>query len=422
MTLLIAYIIVVLSLVNLARMSLYMITSDIYQVTSARNTKRRKRWHLPTITVIVPAFNEEATITDTIQSLAASNYPAKKLTVIIANDGSTDKTALAAADCIRSLPLNSPKVRLVNRPNRGKAGVINHILRYYTKSSLVMCLDADSKLDKQAIRNITQHFRDRNVIACSSNVNIIDDGSLFSLIQCFEYLVCYQMKRGQALLNIEYIVGGIGSAFRTSELRKVGFYDTNTMTEDIDLTMKLLINKRHNQRIAYAADSIAHTEAAHSFHELSKQRFRWKYGRSQTFLKHKNLFFSQSARHTKRLSWLILPYALIQDITFFIEPLIIGWFIFWMTVSDNPAMLNTAFVLLTSYMLFNVWSSSHLSIKDRLRLTYYAPTMYFFMYILSLAEYYALLKATIELPRLHKSISGKHVTWTSPTRRGALSR
>lgn len=419
MATLLFYIIIILSLANLLRMAVYLVTSDIYHVKAARQQKAglKKRPHTPSITVIVPAYNEEKTIADSIRSLAASNYPKSRLSIIIANDGSKDSTAHIAKECIKTLPRNSPSIRLINRPNKGKASAINHILRYYVKSTLVVCLDADSTLERNALRNMAQHFRDRNVVACSSNVNIIEDGTLFTLIQRFEYMVCYQMKRGQALLNVEYIVGGIGSAFRMSALKKVNYYDTNTMTEDIDLTMKLLFNKRKNQKIAYAHDSIAYTQAAHSMRELSSQRFRWKYGRSQTFVKHKELFFSKSDNHSRRISWFSLPQALLQDLAFFLEPLIIGWFIFLMIVLADPTLLNTAVIILTIYVMFNVWSSDHISIKERIRLSYYAPTMYMLMYVLSLVEYFALVKSLVKLPGLHKSIASKHVTWISPTRR-----
>lgn len=414
----ITYLIIGLSFVNVLRLALYMIAGDIYSITTARKRAMYTRSHTPSVTLIVPAYNEETVIAETITSLAQIDYPKSKLQVIVVNDGSKDSTAKIARECIRSLPKDSPIIRLINRPNRGKAGAINHILRYYVKSTLVVCLDADSQLSKDAIRNIAQYFRDRNVIACSSNVNIIEDGTLFTLIQKFEYLVGYQAKRGLSLLNTEYIVGGVGSAFRMSALRTAGFYDTNTLTEDIDLTMKLILAKHKNQRIVYAQDSHAYTQAVHSFKEFSGQRFRWKYGRLQTFLKHKSLFFSKQANHSKRVSWFMLPYVLMLDVIFFFEPLIVAWLIFVMVMSFDITMLNSAIVLLTGYTLMSLWSSSAISTKDKLRLSYYAPTMYVFIYVLSLAEYIALLKSLLRLPHLPASIKSKHITWTSPARRG----
>jgi cellulose synthase/poly-beta-1,6-N-acetylglucosamine synthase-like glycosyltransferase len=401
-------------------MALYLVTSDIYSVRRIKQAKSRRRWHLPTISVVVPAHNEATTIERCLKSLVESNYPAGKLEVIVANDGSTDNTADIVLD-FKKQNRGSCKIRLINRPNRGKAMVLNYAMRRCARGSLVMCLDSDSYLAPNALRNAAQHFRDRKVVAMSSNVNIIEDGTLMALVQRFEYLVCYQMKKGQALLDIEYIVGGIGSMFRRSMVKKVSYYDTNTMTEDIDLTMKIIGRKDRKDRIAYASDSVAYTEPAHTVGALMRQRYRWKYGRSQTFLKHKHMFFSRDKRMAKRLSWFMLPFAIMQDLFFFTEPFILAYFLYVSYQYNDTGIFVSACSVLTAYLLVNVWSTSHLSIKERLRLTYYAPPMYMTMYVLSFAEYYALIKAMILAPRLRRSITQRHFTWRSPERRAVAS-
>jgi biofilm PGA synthesis N-glycosyltransferase PgaC len=412
----ILFIVVLLSITNLIRMAIYLISSDAYLVKSAIVKAKKIRQHLPTVTIIIPAFNEERTILRALSSAVESNYPANKLTVIVANDGSTDKTREIAQLYKKMLPLGSPTLILQNRANQGKASAINYALRRHGSSRLTMCLDADSALRQDSLRSAVQYFRDRNIVACSSNVNIIDDGKLFALIQRFEYLVCYQMKRGQALLDIEYIVGGIGSIFRTSMLKRVGYYDSNTMTEDIDLTMKIIVQKRKSEKIVYAHDSIVDTEAAHSMRELMQQRYRWKFGRSQSFLKHRSLFFSREDSHRMRLSWFILPYAIVQDVFFLLEPLVVLWFLYVSIMFGNVSIFISAMTVVTIYLLLNIWSSSHISIKERLTLTYYAPAMYVMMYVLSYAEFYALIRSLIEVRTLSESIQSKHIRWKSPQR------
>lgn len=410
--------ILVICLLNLLRMSIYLLSSDMYSLKLLRDKRRSKRYHLPTISVVIPAHNEEKTIRRAVESVYLSDYPANKLEVIVANDGSTDATA----DIVRQLKkelAGGCKIRLINRPNRGKATVLNHTMRRYAHNQLIMCLDADSFLTRSSLRNAAQHFRDRDVVALSSNVNIIEDGTVLTLVQRFEYLMCYQMKKGQALLGVEYIVGGIGSMFRRSMLKKVSYYDSNTTTEDIDLTLKIIVSKLKRQKIAYAGDSIVYTEAAHSLSELMRQRFRWKYGRSQTFLKNNFLFFSRNKRYSRRLTWFMLPLSLLQDLIFFFEPLVIGYFLYNALRYGDPTTFISALSVLTVYLLFNVWSSDQLSIRSRLRLSYYAPPMYLLMYVLSYVEYLALIKALILAPKLKASISARHITWQSPQRRGS---
>lgn len=410
------YGILVLCILNLVRMSAYLVSSDAYTIGNARRRKFRKRWHLPTISVVVPVHNEELTIERCLLSIYKSNYPVNKLEAIVANDGSTDQTEMLVRQ-FKKYHNDGCKIRLINRPNRGKAAVLNYVMRRSVRNQLVMCLDSDSYLEQNALRNAVQHFRDREVVALSSNVNIIEDGTVLTLLQRFEYLVCYQMKKGQAQLGLEYIVGGIGSMFRKRMLQQVSFYDTNTMTEDIDLTMKILVNKTRKQKIAYAADSIAYTEAAHSVRALMNQRFRWKYGRTQTFFKNYTFFFSTNKKYAKRLTWFMVPFSLLQDLIFTLEPFVISYFMYIILRYGDFHTLFSALFVLTFYLLCNIWASDHLSIKDRLRLTYYAPPMYFLMYVLSFAEYFALIKAVVLLPELRSSINKKHTTWNSPERK-----
>lgn len=402
---------------NLLRIAVYLISSDVYTLRQARIKKHTpRRRHYPTISVVIPAYNEAATIERTLLSLYDSCYPVAKLEVIVMNDGSTDKTARVVRE-FRKTHKDRCKIRLINRPNKGKAAVLNYALRRCVRHSLVMCLDADSYLDKYALRNAAQHFRDRQVVALSSNVNVIEDGSLLALVQRIEYIMGYHMKKGQDAMGIDYIIGGIGSMFRRSMLKKVSFYDTNTMTEDIDLTMKIFVKKQSKQRIAYAADCIAYTEAVHSFTALFRQRFRWKYGRSQTFLKHSWLFFTREVRYSKRLTWFMMPFVLFQDFIYTFEPIIVGYFLYVAYQNGSTAIFDLAVLFFSSYVLFNIWSSDHLSWRERLRLTYYGPPMYLLIYVTAVADYYALVKAIILAPELKASLKKRHFTWQSPERR-----
>lgn len=414
------YMVMLLCMINLFRLTAYLIGSDIYSMKLARTKGNKKRWHLPTISVLVPAHNEEHTIERCMDSVYNSDYPQGKLEMIVCNDGSTDRTR-KIVEAYKRTHRNGCKIRLINRPNKGKAATLNYALRRSARHQLIMCLESDSCLDPGALRNAAQYFRDRDVVALSSNVNIIEDSSLITLLQRLEYLVCYQMKKGQAQFGVEYIVGGIGSIFRRSNLKKVSYYDTNTMTEDIDLTLKILVNKSRQQKIAFAADSIVYTEPAHSLKELMKQRFRWKFGRNQTYFKHLAYFFSKEHRHNKRLTWFMLPFSLLQDLFFLLEPIIILYFAYIIIYYHDYTTLISAVVVLSVYLTFNIWSTSHLRLYDKLRLSIFAPVAYFLMYILSFAEYYALIKSLIDLPTLRQSIFQKHITWNSPTRKKVLN-
>jgi poly-beta-1,6-N-acetyl-D-glucosamine synthase len=441
----IAYFIVTIGIVNVIRMLIYLLASDYYTVREELKSKRNasKRPYVPTVSVVVPAHNEGKIILKTLESLHASNYPKNKMEIIIVDDGSTDNTADIVRKFITMFNKHTYELRygikyeprghsinreltprsvetfkttLITQPNGGKAEALNNGMRNYAQGKLIMCLDADSLVDKDMVRNSVAYFRDRKVAALASNVIIMEDGSVLSLVQRFEYLISYHMKKAQTTLNVEYIIGGIGSMFRASILKSVDYYDTNTMTEDIDLTMKIIMKGNKSRRVVYAADALTYTEAVPSFKSLIRQRFRWKYGRMQTFLKNPSIFFNPDKKYSKQLTWLMLPYAVFQEMLFIAEPLVVGYIFYTSIKYHSTATMVYALIVISSYILLNIWSTAHLSYKDKLRLTLLAPPMYLLMYMMSIVEYIALAQAIIKLPRLRKSISGERTTWKSPER------
>jgi len=306
-------IIVTLGLINLFRLSALLIGADIYnlRVKSKRNKPNN---YFPKISVVIPAYNEQESISKCLTSVFEGDYPQEKLEVIVVSDGSTDKTIQAAENFRNQLNINNLKV--VSQPNLGKAHALNNGIRNHATGDLVMCLDADSFLEKTTLQRVIKYFQDDKVMAVAANVKIAKTKSLLNLIQQFEYLISYQMKRAHTQYNIEYIIGGVGSTFRKSHLDKIGHFDANTVTEDIDLTMKILREGNKKVKVTYASDVICYTQACASIGDLVKQRSRWKWGRYQTFLKNKEMFFTTDNNFSKGLSWFYLPFALWNDLTF----------------------------------------------------------------------------------------------------------
>jgi cellulose synthase/poly-beta-1,6-N-acetylglucosamine synthase-like glycosyltransferase len=394
-----------LSFLNFIRIFALLIGSDIYDIVHIIKKARKKRAHAPAISVIIPAYNEETGVIRTIESVMASTYSKKE--IIVVNDGSTDQTKAK----LRSFQRKHPGViSIINQPNAGKAEALNNAIFNRAKSPLVMVLDADSLLHPDALHNMVAHFRDRRVIAAASNVKILPTKSTLGLSQRIEYLISYRMKRSMSIMNMEYIVGGVGSTFRRSALLKVGGYDTDTMTEDIDLTVKLIkIFGNTKNRIHYAADSVAYTEHVLSFASLVKQRFRWKYGRFQTLLKNKDMFFNKSKDYDKKLTWIQLPYALIGEFVLLVEPLLIGY-ILWVTLAygDGTSLLSV-YVIVSSFIFLMLLGENTETTKTKLSLSAILPLAYILMYILAVVEFLALVKSI----RRHKLLLGNVVEKSS---------
>ncbi len=348
----IPYLIIFFGVLNLIRMGLFIIGSDLYDLKdSFIKRKKSKRGSLPYFTVVVPAHNEQETILRNVTSILKSDYPMNKVQIVVVDDGSTDDTKNILNKFRREN--NVKNLVLVFQKNQGKARALNNGIKKYAKGKLVMCLDGDSFIAPDALRNAAKYFRDDRVKALASNVRIIETGTFLNLVQRFEYLICYQMKKAQTFFNVEYIIGGIGSTFRRDMLEKINYYDGDTITEDIDLTMKILQNGNKENRVIYGSDVISYTESVLSIKDLTKQRFRWKWGRSQTFFKNWNMFFSTDKRSSKWLTWVYLPYALFSDIAFFLEPLMIGYIAYIVIIYGDILTLLSSLAVISIYISIN---------------------------------------------------------------------
>jgi len=417
----IVFMIIFFGTINIIRMGFLLVGSDIYSLRSHLLKKKRitnKNHYFPSVSVVIPAHNEEKTIIRAIKSVLENTYPKTKLEVIVVDDGSTDNTYRITNLYKKAHGIEN--ITIVKQTSLGKAHALNNGIRNFAKGDLIMCLDSDSMIAKNAIENAVQYFRDPKVKGLSANVKIIDDGTLLNFIQKFEYIVCYQMKRAQTLFNIEYIIGGIGSMFRKEVLEEVGYYDTNTVTEDIDLTMKIIKEGNKKNRVVYGDDVIAYTESCLTVGALIRQRYRWKWGRSQTFFKNIFMFFNTHQKYTKPLTVIYLPFAIYGDIAFFFEPILVGYIFFITILYKDIYTLLSACLVLSFYVLINILAEDTLTIKERLKLIPFTPIMYFLFYVLSFAEYVALIKTLIHLPQLKRTIDEGISSWQHVERSGRL--
>lgn len=391
----IAYIVFFLSIVNLLRMSFFLLGSDLYDILGKIKQKRNRYYtsrYSPLVSVIVPAHNEEKTLLRNLESIAESTY--KNVEVIVVNDSSTDDTQNIALAFQRKYY----GVRVLKTNVRGKGKALNYGLKY-VKGSLVMCLDADSALERSAIENAVSSFRDRRLIALSANVKIFPGRGFLNLLQRIEYMVNHQMKKAEEVANIEYIIGGIGSMFRLEELKRVGFYDIDTLTEDIDLSMKLLEFYGTKRRIGYNPNVTVFTEAVLNLPDLYRQRMRWKYGRYQSFLKRRKLFFSTS--HNYLLSWGYLPYALYAEISYLLEPLVLMYVLYWIVAFGDFSMLLTTIIVFIIFSTLQILGATNgYSLKERLKFWGLAMLLIIPIYLTVYYEYLVTVVGIIKLKNI----------------------
>lgn len=191
----------------------------------------------------------------------------------------------------------------------------------------------------------------------------------------------------------------------------VGLYDTDTVTEDIDFTMKL-IDRLGNQdyRIGYADDVVVYTEPVSRFKLLIRQRFRWKYGRFKAFLKYRHLFFSSQKRHSKMLGWYTLPNALLQEVLMLFEPFLFVYIqailIYYGEWKTYGAMLLFFGLLISSAL----WQDRFESRWEKIKLLLQLPLAYFGLFLLTLVDFWGLLKSIKKTKALVKQ-TDKHANW-----------
>jgi cellulose synthase/poly-beta-1,6-N-acetylglucosamine synthase-like glycosyltransferase len=222
---------------------------------------------LPSVAVVIPAFNEEKTIEDTIKSVINQNYP--KILIFVVDDCSTDRTGEIAA--------TFPNV-LVLKPdyNTGsKSRALNYALQFIDEDFFVS-VDADTFLHPNAITTTIPHFNDERVgIACGF-VSSLNMGSVWERGRAIEYLYAQNvLKTAQDKLNIVLIAAGCFTIVRTSLLKELGGYTERTMAEDMDLTWQIIERGMYVRFVPDALCSVVDPPNRDIFH---KQVSRWIHG------------------------------------------------------------------------------------------------------------------------------------------------
>ncbi len=243
----------------------------------------------PFVSIIVPVFNEEKVVKQSINSLLELDY--SNYEIIIVNDGSTDATTEAAEELVGFHDaLNSKvKVSLINRPNAGKAQALNAGIKY-SKADIILCMDGDSQLSPDSLRLAVRHFVDPKIGAVAGNVKVLNRKKFFTDLQALEYIEGLNMARSaQSYVRLVNIIPGPIGLFRKQAILEAGFYSSDTFAEDADLTLKILA---HGWKIYYEPKSVSYTEAPEKLQQLLKQRYRWTRGIIQSIRKHKKLMIN----------------------------------------------------------------------------------------------------------------------------------
>lgn len=407
-------------MINLVHLGMYLIGANFYDVNRFKRERAKQLRTRKNVlaTILIPAHNEEKSIVRCLNSVLKSTV--RNLEIVVIDDASTDRTLEIVYAYIRKHPDFNRSIRVVRCiQNVGKAAALNKALESGLKGEYIMTLDADSVLHPNAIENAVEYFlEDPNVAGVAANVRVIDSMSILGLLQKFEYMVGYRSKKFYTVSNCEFIIGGVASTYRYSTLKEVGFYDDDVQTEDIALSLKVasLGNRKH--KLVYGYDVIAMTEGVQTFKALLRQRYRWKLGSLQSLFKHKSLFMNIGRRYNPSLTWYRIPMAFMGELIVLTEPILMAVIIYFSFLALSPQAFIGAYALITAYLLWNVWPDEHMPIADKIRMTSYAPVMYFLFYIMNVVQLIAVVRCLFNMRQVLR-LDPTSSVWTSPERAGS---
>ena len=243
----------------------------------------------PVFSILVPCHNEEDQIEETVSHLQDIDYP--RYEIILIDDGSIDATASK----IHTLCEKHDRVRgIYFRNNEGKASALNAGC-IAANGELIMSVDADALLDRNVLKWMAWHFvKFPRVGAVTGNPRVINRTTLLGKIQTGEYATIIGLiKRAQRILGKVLTVSGVVAAFRKDALASVGFWDTDMVTEDIDVTWKL---EKKFWDVRYEPRAICWVFVAESIRGLWRQRLRWAQGGVEVLRKHRDIWHQWKQR------------------------------------------------------------------------------------------------------------------------------
>lgn len=363
-------------------------SSELYKIHKQKRLQNilPNDYFLP-ITIVVPAYNEEITVVETVKSLLELDY--RLYEIIVVDDGSKDNTAKEVIDAFNMHPVLRPirrrikcqpeefiyethaeKVPLtvIRKKNGGKADALNMGINAANYPYFI-CMDADSVLQYDSLKNIAEPvLRNRNVAAVGGLVRLSNDVELencrvkkyrlpkniIAAMQVLEYDRSFLASRILFdKFNGSLIISGAFGLFKKDVVVAAGGYDSKTMGEDMELVVKLHEYCRVNNMdysICYATDAICWTQAPEKLGDLKKQRKRWHLGLFQTMYKHRKMLFNQKFGAVSFISYL---YFLIYEL---LSPFIEIFGVFTVVLAFCVDLINVPFMILF-FLIYAVFGS-----------------------------------------------------------------
>ncbi len=253
------------------------------QVIYLKNKEKKMIKDYPSVSILIPAYNEEGNIAKTIRSILNLDYPKEKIKIIVINDNSTDNTKEIASKFKNILVIDNKHKGI------GKASALNQGLRF-VNTELFAVLDADSEVSRDSLKKLVQMFDDKKTAAAISRIKVKNLKNIFTHIQRIEYILATFIRKLMSKIDTLHITPGVLSVYRTNVIKKLKNFDENNITEDLEIAMRL---RYYNYNVKMNDEAVTYTNVPNSFKNLWEQRIRWFRGFIQNNLRYRKMFMSK---------------------------------------------------------------------------------------------------------------------------------
>jgi cellulose synthase/poly-beta-1,6-N-acetylglucosamine synthase-like glycosyltransferase len=273
-----------------AMMIAYLLRHYIFTVTVLKKSKNARGstatdvQYEPTVSILIPACDEDRVIGQLLQRMTELTYPHQKLQVITVDDASSDNTGQIADEFSKRHPFIEVLHRDKKTGGKGKAAAMNAGLKRAT-GEIVLCFDADYYPQRDIVEKLVKEFADPTVGSVQGRPVVLNESqNIVTRLVTLERIGGFRVDQ-EARDNLGLIpqFGGTVGGFRRSLVEKLGGFDASMLTEDTDLTFQVYLA---GFKVRYVGDAECYEEAVANWRAYWRQRHRWARGHMQVCFKH----------------------------------------------------------------------------------------------------------------------------------------
>lgn len=355
----------------------------------------------PDITILIAAYNEENTISDTLESILKQEY-AGNIEIVICNDGSIDNTIDVINEFInsKSIPDNITITISTDYPNKGKSHALNTGLDL-SNNDLIITIDADSYLYKDALKNLLNNYISgpTNTAAVAGTVLVRNSRkNWITKLQEWEYFISLSLvKRTQSLFQGTLVAQGAFSLYTRDVLNKLGGWP-NVVGEDIVLTWGV---QNMGYRVGHAENAIIFTNVPDTYTMFFNQRRRWSRGLIEAFKQYPGILLK--IKPNSIFVWLNLffPYMDFMFMFGFVPGLFFALAFQWYEIVSIMTIILLPMAITANYIIYLKHIKTFEEMKLKVRKNYFGY-MYFILVCQLLVAPACLRGYTDELLKLKK--------------------